>query len=544
MKANFWTVGLLFLLFVAPFSLGALFVAPSEMFYTDAAIRMIGSGDYFTPYFDEDLRFQKPILTYWWVVAAFQLFGVDYWTSRLPFLLGGLALLWVTYRISLLISPNQKPKAALSALVLATHPLLILSASRAMPDLPLVLFTTWGAYGALGMLRSRGEKTQYAYQFYLAFALSVATKGIPGLILCALTALFMLVNPFMRLSWKRVFSPFPLMLGLLVAFGWYAYMYQLHREVFLNEFFNDQVGGRVIEQAHRFWVNIRRYLITLLYAAPFLVLALWRRKKLRGWFSERAPEEKALVGIFMVWLAFFTITAPFFLIFYDRYIFSLIPLQAVLIAGVLLDLPLPKTDRWGQWLAAGLYSFTLLGLPAAFIAFWQHWVVWVGLALNGVLGFVFRQLRRWPVQERILWRTALALLGIWLNLGIVLIPVVHPESEKQAADYLTAEYGAALADKNIILVEWKRAAAKFRIGADGRFSFRREEDWRKIAAIKPDNLLLVLPRRHLHLLDSLPNTYKTKPISLKYRRLYQTPFLRRFMGKPRRLYVAEPQKQK
>lgn len=49
-----------------------------ERFYTDAAVRMAISGDYLTPtYPDGSLRFKKPILPYWAVLAGFKLFGFN-----------------------------------------------------------------------------------------------------------------------------------------------------------------------------------------------------------------------------------------------------------------------------------------------------------------------------------------------------------------------------------------------------------------------------------------------------------------------------------
>lgn len=531
---------LVFLALAAPFSLGALFVAPSEMFYTDAAIEMLRTGDFFTPYFDEDLRFQKPILTYWWVVAVFQVLGIDYWTSRLPFLLGGAALLGLTYRLSLLVAPEKRQEALLAFFLLAAHPLLVLSASRAMPDLPLVLFTTLGAYGALGMLRFGGAEIRYSYYFYLGFALSIATKGIPGLILCGITVFYMLLNPFGRLPWQRVLRPVPILLGLLIAFSWYGYMYILHQDVFLDEFFKDQVGGRVIKRSERLWVNISRFLTTLAYAAPAFLLALLRGRQLKTWFQGLGNMEKSLLGVFLAWFAFFAITAPFFLIFYDRYIFSMLPLQAVLLAFVLSAYPLPKADQIGKSIVFVLYAISLLALLAACFFFYDRWEVWLGIPLNGLLFYSFWRFKSRPLRYRVHLLTALLLLGIYTNVGSVLIPVVHPESAKQAAEYLLEKHSDKLATHRVVMVEWKREAAKFRIAADNRFRFERTEDLKALKAMTEERHLLVLPEKYLELLEKLPQSYTVEPASLKYRALYRHPFLKAFLKKEERFYVALP----
>ena len=71
-----------------------------ERYYTDAAITMVQSGDYLTPrYADGTERFKKPLLTYWILCASYKLFGISVFSSRLPFLLAGCGVLWLTWRL-------------------------------------------------------------------------------------------------------------------------------------------------------------------------------------------------------------------------------------------------------------------------------------------------------------------------------------------------------------------------------------------------------------------------------------------------------------
>ena len=53
---------LAFLVLVGPFALDFHLHYPDEMYYTDAAIRMMQNGDYLTTYLGSgELRFKKPI---------------------------------------------------------------------------------------------------------------------------------------------------------------------------------------------------------------------------------------------------------------------------------------------------------------------------------------------------------------------------------------------------------------------------------------------------------------------------------------------------
>jgi len=62
-----------------------------EAFYAEAGREMVERGDYLTPYFGYEPRFQKPILFYWLVVAAYHLAGIDEAAARVGAALAGLA---------------------------------------------------------------------------------------------------------------------------------------------------------------------------------------------------------------------------------------------------------------------------------------------------------------------------------------------------------------------------------------------------------------------------------------------------------------------
>ena len=48
-----------------------------EAFYAEASREMIESGDWITPRFNYELRFEKPILFYWMVAATYTVAGVS-----------------------------------------------------------------------------------------------------------------------------------------------------------------------------------------------------------------------------------------------------------------------------------------------------------------------------------------------------------------------------------------------------------------------------------------------------------------------------------
>jgi 4-amino-4-deoxy-L-arabinose transferase-like glycosyltransferase len=60
--ANPWVLLLLFCGLVGPFALDFHLHYPDEIYYRDAAVRMLQTGDYLTTYLGSgELRFKKPI---------------------------------------------------------------------------------------------------------------------------------------------------------------------------------------------------------------------------------------------------------------------------------------------------------------------------------------------------------------------------------------------------------------------------------------------------------------------------------------------------
>ncbi|MEO2082538.1 MAG: glycosyltransferase family 39 protein, partial [Desulfurobacteriaceae bacterium] len=79
---KFWTLLILStLLLVLP---GGLYSAfdKDEPKYLEAAWEMVKGGDYITPYYNYEFRFDKPILVYWLIAAGYKLFGVNEFGGR------------------------------------------------------------------------------------------------------------------------------------------------------------------------------------------------------------------------------------------------------------------------------------------------------------------------------------------------------------------------------------------------------------------------------------------------------------------------------
>ena len=151
-------IPILFLLYSAPSALDYVFHFPDEKYYTDAVLQMMDKEDYFTPYqADGTPRFKKPIITYWVLIGSYKLFGVSRFSSRIFFWLAGAILVAISFLMAKSITENKK-LATLTAFIIAANPLVLLSASRSIPDILLVLFLTISAWGFLEIMLAEKPK--------------------------------------------------------------------------------------------------------------------------------------------------------------------------------------------------------------------------------------------------------------------------------------------------------------------------------------------------------------------------------------------------
>ena len=59
-------------------------VDETEPLFAEAARQMTLTGDWITPYFNGETRFDKPPLIYWLMAVAYRTLGVNEWAVRLP----------------------------------------------------------------------------------------------------------------------------------------------------------------------------------------------------------------------------------------------------------------------------------------------------------------------------------------------------------------------------------------------------------------------------------------------------------------------------
>src|SRR5437763_12236328 len=68
--------------------------------FSEATREMLARGDFITTYLNGELRFDKPILTYWLQAIPVSLAGPVEWAFRLPSALAASLWVWLLYRFA------------------------------------------------------------------------------------------------------------------------------------------------------------------------------------------------------------------------------------------------------------------------------------------------------------------------------------------------------------------------------------------------------------------------------------------------------------
>src|SRR5690242_14164785 len=152
----------------------------ADSVHAEAAREMVLRHDWVTLYTDGIRYLEKAPLMYWGVASSYEIFGVNNWSTRLPLVLGVLALLLVTYWLG---TASYGEKAGLySAVVLATSLGPYIFTRFEIPD---VIVGLWVALGILFFFLSLQQETPSRWVCWglaTSCALDVLTKSLIGLV--------------------------------------------------------------------------------------------------------------------------------------------------------------------------------------------------------------------------------------------------------------------------------------------------------------------------------------------------------------------------
>lgn len=187
--------------------------------HAEAAREMVQRHDWVTLYTDGFRYLEKAPLMYWGMATSYEIFGVNTWSTRLPLLLGVLALILVTYYQGRYVYGEMG--GLFAGVVLATSLGLYIYTRFLIPEVLVTLWLTIGYYLFLRSLEEDRPSRFVCWGFAATCALNVLTKGLIGLIfpIAAIGAFLLLTRNLKHLLKLRLVSS--TLVFLAIAAPWH-----------------------------------------------------------------------------------------------------------------------------------------------------------------------------------------------------------------------------------------------------------------------------------------------------------------------------------
>jgi 4-amino-4-deoxy-L-arabinose transferase-like glycosyltransferase len=381
------TISILWLLLIAwvafGWHLGNIgLIDETEPLFAEASRQMLVTGDWITPFFNGETRFDKPALIYWCQAIAYAIIGVNEWAVRLPSVLaamGVMGLVFYTLQQSLTkedeLEQVSRPTrrylaAAVAAAMTALNPEMIAWGRTGVSDMLLtgcmasaLLCFFLGYANQEGTRETRGKNnhqfpipntslreatptaalstsSRFPNKWYLAcyvlIAAAILTKGpvgivLPGIIIGA----FVLYLGKVREVWREMHPLLGLLIILVLSVPWYALVIWRNGWNYINSFFGyhnlerftEVVNGHSAPWYFYFMVVTLGFTPCSVYLPGAIArLKFWQRQH---WLVQERSQHLGLfagfwfIGVF----GFFTIAVTKL----PSYVLPLMPAAAILV---------------------------------------------------------------------------------------------------------------------------------------------------------------------------------------------------------------------
>jgi 4-amino-4-deoxy-L-arabinose transferase-like glycosyltransferase len=320
--------------------------------YSQTAANMLLNHDFITPYFNGNLRYEKPILFYWEQALAFATFGVNEFAARLPSVLAATGT-----TICVFLLGGIQASALIAAVIFISSFSVLVFSKIAITDMSLCFFITASltcfflAYQDYLHLKTRISKTSNQgkmlfYAFMLMMALGFLCKGLVAIAIpLGVVLLFLIIErEFPKLIFKHKIDILQgLILFMFIGLPWYFAIHHASHGEFTTSFFLKDNFERFIEtktnHAGPIWYYIPVILVGFMPWSFFLIQAFFKNDLSRNreikvdHNSTEALTRFNLVWIIVVFLLFTTAQTKLV-----TYILPIYPALALVVARYWLNL--------------------------------------------------------------------------------------------------------------------------------------------------------------------------------------------------------------
>lgn len=203
----------------------------------EAAREMYENASYIVPYFNGELRSDKPVLHYYFMSLGYKLFGVNAYGARFfSAFFGALCLLFTFFTVRKI---TNKQTAYWTLGLLLSSLFFVQEFHLAVPDPYLIFFVTSSLWSIF--LFDQTRQSKWLFSAYTLAGLGVLSKG-PIALLIPIGAMGIYLIWSKRFNWNTIRSFKPLvglLWSLLIAFPWFYLVHKETQGAFTDGFFLD-----------------------------------------------------------------------------------------------------------------------------------------------------------------------------------------------------------------------------------------------------------------------------------------------------------------
>ena len=399
-----------FIVFICSLGLLLINLGKPEIYILDeaknaeCAREMYVSGDYVVPYFNGQLRTDKPPLHYFFMAASYKMFGVSAFSSRFFSVVFGALTILVVHLFARKYLNDRA--AVLSSMVLLSSLHFNLQMRLAVPD-PYLIFWMTSTFMTFYLFIREGKK-YWLYLMYLAMGLGILTKGpiaiaLPGLVML----IFLLMSR--RFNWPVVRSfqiPLGILIVLAVALPWYWMNYQATQGVWLDGFLFKHNLGRFSDtmEGHGgfFLLPLLMVIVGLFPMGAFSISSAIVVVKERK--NDFLLLNLLVVGVIVIFFSFSQTKLP-------NYTAPAYPFMAIMLGYYLDRLMSTRGQERGVRNGYIFYTIVAVAIPVgvyfglkadkSMFSYSYLWIYFVVLPIGALIGWYFIIKRNWNSLIRV-----------------------------------------------------------------------------------------------------------------------------------------------
>ena len=335
--------------------------------FAEASREMIERGDYVVPYFNNQVRLDKPPLTYWLQTASYRLFGENDFAARFPSVVAAALVALSIFGWGSRLRPPPRSSASeariggtkvgwWAAIIFTLSLQIFLHAKAAVADMWLVLFMTTAHWSGYELIRRSSRESEYQtwnppsrydgtadiehrttnlwwWVFYVSLAFGFLAKGPVGwipLLTVGSTMFFVRETQFAR---RFKFARGVLLALAIVAIWGVPALIETH-----GEFFSIGIGRHVVGRSlvtmeghgpnsfGMYLLLLPFYFVTIFISFfPWSIRLPWLIRKL--WLNHDKIENYLIAGVAVIFIIFSLIKTKL-----PHYTLPALPLIALLLA--------------------------------------------------------------------------------------------------------------------------------------------------------------------------------------------------------------------